>query len=275
MKVKNGWRGYKMSTDEEFEITIKRDYKVSKHNRLIQKSRYEMSLAEQRAVAYICSLIKPAEPSPEERKKAYQLNYEFDILEYAKLCGLKSVGGMLYKETRTVLKRLILKIIELELPNGNEVMLAWLVTVVIDKQSGKVNIRLNEDLAPLLFDLQRDFTAYELLNILAMKSQYSIRVYELMQSHAYQKLVTYELDKLKKMLMVDEMKGYKNFNDFRKRILEPAIAEINEYANLNVTYEPITKGRKVVKIKFLISKKEPLDRFIAQTKTTKELDHKP
>ena len=73
------------------------------------------------------------------------------------------------------------------------------------------------------------------------------------------------------MLMVDEVKTYENFAAFKRRILEPAMKEINEYTDLHLTYEPITKGRKVVKIKFHIAQKAPLNRFISQAKTTGKL----
>ncbi|MCL2289273.1 MAG: replication initiation protein, partial [Bacteroidetes bacterium] len=245
-----------MTQDERLEIEIKRNYPVFKSNELVQKSRYDLSVAEQRAVAYICSLIRPTIASPKTNGIPYQLEYEFDIWEYAKVCGLKSDGGMLYKETRAVLKRLILKIIEMELPDGDEVMMAWLVTAKLSQRSGKVKIKLNEDLAPYLFDLQEKFTAFGLLNILAMKSQYSIRIYEILKSYAYRKIITFDVDELKRLLMVDGAKGYKNFKDFRKRILEPAMSEINKYTDLSISYEQITKGRKVVKIKFLIAKKD-------------------
>ena len=260
-----------MNSNEKLDITIKRDYLVVKANQLIQKSRYEMSLAEQRAIAYICSMIKPVEPSPATYNAPYQLKYEFDIREYAKICGL-NLDSTVYDDTRAVLKRLMLKIVELQLPNGDDVMIAWITTAWMNKRSGKVKIQINEYLAPYLFDLQENFTAYALLNVLAMKSQYSIRIYEIVKSHAFKKMVTYELDKLKRILMVDGVKSYVRFPDFRRYVLEPAMTEINEYTDLKVSYEPITKGRKVIKIKFHINKKEAFDRFISQTKATEEID---
>ena len=260
-----------MDIHEQKEITVKRSYKISKSNYLVQKSRYDLTLAEQRAVAYICTLIKPCIATPANNNVPYKLEYEFDIWEYAKVCGIHSDGGRLYQDTRNLLKGLMIKIMYIELPDGYESMVPWFTEVGTNKRSGKAKVKINEYLVPYLFDLQKNFTAYELINILAMKSQYSIRIYELARSHAYQKVVEYEIDKLKKMLMVDDVKSYNRFPDFRRRILDPAIAEINEYTDLSVGYKPITKGRKVVKVEFHIAKKAPLDRFISQAKTTGKL----
>ena len=257
-----------MKIDEKKDIAVKRDYLVVKSNQLIQNSRYNLSLAEQRAIAYICSMIKPStEDVP------YELEYEFDIRQYAKVCGLYYLdGGKLYEETKNVLDRLMQKIIHLKLPDETEVMIAWLSTVWLNKKSGKVKIELNKYLVPYLFSLQERFTAYILLNVLAMKSQYSIRVYELLRSYAFRKEVTFELDELKKRLMVDGIKSYIRFPDFRRYVLEPAMEEINEYTDISVSYEPITKGRKVIKIKFMMSMKPPTERYISYAKADSEVD---
>ncbi|WP_408609851.1 RepB family plasmid replication initiator protein [Konateibacter massiliensis] len=48
-------------------------------------------------------------------------------------------------------------------------------------------MRLDEGMTPYLFDLQEKFTSYGLYNILKMKSQYSIRFFEILKSYTYQK----------------------------------------------------------------------------------------
>ena len=262
-----------MNLQEQKEITIKRDFYVVKDNRLIQKSRYDLSLTEQRGVAYICSMIKPVKPSSATCSAPYQLEYEFNILEYAKICGLYYTdGGKLYEEIRDLLKRLMQKIIHVELPDGDEMMIAWLSKVYFSKRNGIAKIEISKDMAPFLFDLQEKFTIYGLLNILAMKSRYSVRIYELVRSHAYQKIIAYEIERLKELLMVDGVKSYVRFPDFRRYVLDPAMTEINRYTDLQVSYDAITKGRKVTKIQFTIDKKPYLDQFIALTNTTKEIE---
>jgi plasmid replication initiation protein len=63
--------------------------------------------------------------------------------------------------------------------------------------------------------------------------------------------------------MVDEVKSYKNFADFKKRVLDKAQEEINELTDLNIYFEPILKGRKTVKVKFRIEQKDAIQRLIA------------
>lgn len=47
-----------MDDEESIKVLTKRQYLTVKSNDLIQKNRFELSLPEQKTVAYICSMIK-------------------------------------------------------------------------------------------------------------------------------------------------------------------------------------------------------------------------
>ena len=65
---------------------------------------------------------------------------------------------------------------------------------------------------------------------------------------------------------------YKNFKDFRIRVLDKAVEEINYYTDITVNYEPITKGRKVVSVKFTIRTKKSMDGYLAYRNTIDEIN---
>lgn len=236
----------------QLELIHSRNYIVSKSNQIVQKSRYQLSLSEQRAICYICSLIKPQTALERADKKPFELQYVIDIKTYAKVCGIED-NGRVYEETKALLKGLITKVMWLTLEDGTETTVNWIQKVWTNKQSGKAKIKLDEDMIPYLFDLQEKFTAYGLNNILRMKSQYSIRLFEILKSYSWQKTKTFNVEELKKMFMVENIKSYKDFSLFRKKVLEIAIAEINELTDLSVSMETETKGRKVIKVKFRFS----------------------
>ena len=276
-----------MNTYEKERVEKERNDLVTKSNQIVQKSRYNFSVAEQRAIAYICSLIGPVE---KEDDSEFQLEYTFNILEYARICGIEQ-GGRFYNEVKAILKNLHDKSMWLTLPDGSETTVSWLAKATISSKSGLAKIELDKDLVPYLFDLKNKFLSYGLKNILNMKSQYSIRMYELLRSHhdmrigqtdkrtaieregSPQKTTwTLDLDELKKILMVDKIKTYDNFKDFRKKVLEVAQKEINELTDTNIYFEPITKGRKVVKIKFSIIRKAFFARACAEHRNDLLLD---
>lgn len=256
-----------MNSEERIDIAKKREYLVVKGNELIQKNRFELSLQEQKTVAFICSMIKPVE-DPEQ---SFQLDYEFNIRDYCKVCGIDFDNGQNYADIKAVLKHLSDRSMWLDDGNG-EVLVRWLSKVRTNKKSGIARIKLDEDLVPFLFDLGQKFTQYQLYNILAMKSAFSVRVYELLKSYAYQRSKTFDIDELKRLLSVENVKSYVNFKDFRRYVLEKAQEEINELTDLNIYFEPITKGRKVVKVRFKIDTKNPIERMLAGATAQDRLD---
>lgn len=254
--------------DEKLEKN--RQYLVVKGNDLIQKSRFELSLPEQKTIAYICSKIKPA-----ENGQPFQLEYDFDIREYCKTCGIDYDNGKNYRDVKAILQRLSDRSmwVTFEENPDEEVLCRWLSKVWTNKRSGMAKIRIDEDLAPYLFGLGQRFTQYQLKNILGMKSAFSVRIYEILKSYAYKKFMEIELDELKRLLAVDKVKSYNRFPDFRRYVLEIAMREINELTDLEVSYETILKGKKVVGIRFNIATKDAIGRAIADKKTSMVLDN--
>lgn len=261
-----------MNSDERLEIAKKREYLVVKGNELIQQNRFELSLQEQKTVAFICSMIKPVEAVDKANEVPFQLEYEFNIRDYCKVCGIDYDNGKNYADVKEVLKHLRDRSMWLTLENGSETLVGWLAKVTTNKRSGIAKIKLDEDLVPYLFDLGQKFTQYQLYNILAMKSAFSVRIYELLKSYAFQKSKTFDIDELKRLLMVENVKSYINFKDFRKYVLEKAQEEINELTDINIHFEPITKGRKVIKVKFRIDTKNPIERMLAGATAQDRLD---
>ena len=263
-----------MDIDEREALLKARNYIVAKSNRIVQKSRYDFSMAEQRMIAYICSKIKPIEVIDKAKGVPFQLDYEFRIIDYCRICGIED-NGRVYEECKSLLKGLRDKSMWLTLEDGSETTVGWLAKATTNKKSGIAKIKIDEDLAPYLFDLKSKFLSYGLKNILNMKSQYSIRLYELLKSYHdmkngktdYKKTFwTIDLMELKQRLMVENVKSYINFNLFKTKVLEIAQKEINELTDISIYFEPITKGRKTEKVKFTIVTKLPIERYKAIAK---------
>lgn len=247
--------------DERLEISEQRSYLVVKANEIVQKARYDLNITELKALAYIFSKIKPTDTQLQE--------YTFSIKEYCQVCGLDYKNGGNYKYIKSTIKGLRDKSFWLMDEKGNEVLIGWLQKVRINKGSGKISVKLDDDLQKYIIGLFNNYTQYELLSTLPMKSSYSFRIYELLKSYAYQKDHTFNIDDLKKQLAAT---NYVNFKDFRRYVLEVATREINLYTDIEVSWEPIYKGRKVIQVKFLIKRRDSWGRYVTGMKATKELD---
>ena len=240
-----------MTPEESFELTKKKGYLVVKGNDLIQRNRFELSLMEQKTVAYICSMIKPIKPID----SGFQSEYEFKIRDYCKICDIDYDNGANYAYVKETLKKLRDRSMWMTLEDGSETVVGWLDRVTTNKKSGLAHIRIDDRLIPYLFDLKQQFTQYQLYNILGMKSAFSVRIYELMKSYSFRHTIIFELNELKELLMVEHVKSYVNYKDFRVKVLEKAQTEINELTDINIEFEPIKTGRKVTSIKFIIEEK--------------------
>lgn len=105
------------------------------------------------------------------------------------------------------------------------------------------------------------FTKYLLAQTASMKSAYSVRLYELLvQWKTAKKTPLLQLDCFREQLGVDDTE-YKLMSDFKKRVLNVAVDEINEKTDLKVSYEQVKKGRTITGFKFkVLAKDNPKDK---------------
>ena len=87
-------------------------------------------------------MIKPVD-AVDRVQGAYQLEYEFNIREYCKVCGFDYDNGKNYADIKATLKRLRDKSMWLTMENGSETLVGWLSRVTVNKKSGIVQIRLS------------------------------------------------------------------------------------------------------------------------------------
>ena len=242
------------------ELAQIREYEVVKANRIIQNSRYELSTQEQKIILYLITKIKPGDTE-------FNL-YEFKIVDFCKVCGIDKENGKNYADLKRTIKELADKSIWVTLENGKETLIRWIERPYIDHKGGTIEIKLDELMRPYLLQLKERFTAYSLYFTLAMKSKYSIRIYELLKSYEYLSGCTIEVDELKKMINAEKYTMYK---DFRVNVLDVSLHEINEYSDIAVSYEIEKQGRKVDKIKFTIKSKTDI---IERVHTFKKIEER-
>ena len=133
-----------------------------------------------------------------------------------------------------------------------------------NEKQGSISLYLNTRLHKYLLNLVEkggNYTQYELWNVLSLKSKYSIRLYELFRSYAYQSKKEFEIDRLRGLLCVE---NYARYPEFKRWVLDKAIAEINQYTDLKVSFKPVRTGRahKITSVIFYITKKEIQKLFI-------------
>lgn len=220
---------------------------IRKSNELIE-ARYRLGIGEQRLVLLLTSEISPNDDDFQD--------YEVKVTDFAQMFNLES-DKSLYEKVEQAAESLLGKIITLA--DGPDIeRTVWLSYVKYIKGSGFVKIRFDKSLKPYLLQLQGHFTQYNLKHVIGFKSQYSIRLYELIKMEAFKaknKKIekTFTLVDLKDFLGIGK-KEYTAFDNLRRRVIEPAVKEISLQTDLTIIeVKKIKAGRKITGIVILAS----------------------
>lgn len=121
--------------------------------------------------------------------------------------------------------------------------------------NGEITLCLSEQIRPYLIGLNKWFTQYQLKNIIGMKSVYGIRLYEILRcddnkARGEKYIFKYSIKNLREVLNCESK--YKQIKEFKEKVIEKAIQEINNNSDLFVSTEYIKTGRKITDIKFII-----------------------
>lgn len=222
---------------------------VYKSNDLIQKSKFSLSKVEIQIMNYIISQID----SPLYDKEFNRI--QFNIRDFYKMAGVDNLPGSAYNYLKATIKTLADKSVWVSITDDNdeekETLIRWIEKPEINKKSGMVTIKLDDDLKPFLLNMNGYIKA-QLSYSFKMQSKYSIRLYELLKSWEKAGSKHFEVSELKLRIDADH-KSYENFGIFRKKVLDVAISEINEFTDIYVTYSEEKTGKKITGITFTIT----------------------
>jgi plasmid replication initiation protein len=244
---------------EEEKIKARELY-VKKSNALVQKTRQQLSLMENKILLYVISKIN-------EKNDEFQ-TYILSLKEFCEVCGIQSKGS--YAEIKKIAKGMRDKSFWMESEDGGEVTVGWMAKAKVNAQKGTIELKLDDDLKPHLLGMKKKFTKYKYLYIMTMKSSYSMRIYELMKSYQNMGGIIFTVEELKEKLGV-EPKKLARWVDFKRKAIEIALKEINELTDIKVIYTPIKRGREVYEIMFRVFKKNEVDLKVAHERIHRKL----
>lgn len=125
----------------------------------------------------------------------------------------------------------------------------WVGGVKYHHGEGWIELDWFHEVVPHLFNLKPGFTKYKLKQASALRSAYSWRLFELLQS--WQDTGRYEVSIEDFYLAMEVPESYqKNFRETRRRVIEPAVQELIEKNNMLITWTTQNAGRKVIGLTF-------------------------
>lgn len=235
---------------------------VRKSNDLIQNAMSTLTLSQQKLMLHIFAMIKPSDIELPR--------YEMSIYEFLKLCGVDPHNGSMYAQVRNNIDAIAnAKVQWIRLAGTQKItMFRWLSGATIDEGTGKIVLTLDQALKPHLIQLKEFYTTMNITYTLPMKSQYSLKIYELCKS--YQNLyltkkqkgepLVWNIETLKKQVDCNAT----NWAHVRRTVLDKAKSEINGHTDIYFDYEVYEKDRqRVIAVAVTI---EPVDKQVADDK---------
>lgn len=218
--------------------------KAKINNFIVKKSndltiaRYSMTVNEQRLLLACISQIPVDVP----------LSCEFEFvltMEQAQELFYSAKGKHnIHRDMREAVAALWERYVKIPLSNGGVLQTRFVSSIVWEADRHTVKVNFAPKILPYLSMLKGNFTRYRLNNVVQLTSFYAVRIYELIVrwsengKHSSEEI---EIEELKKILDIEEK--YESFSQFRGKVIEIAVSQINANTDFQVEYEFKKSGR--------------------------------
>jgi plasmid replication initiation protein len=140
--------------------------------------------------------------------------------------------------------------------NVENVLSRWVSEIRYIDDEATVKLIFAPAIVPLITRLEEQFTKYELQQISNLSSAYAVRLYELLiawRSTGQTPIIELAEFRQKIGVLDDE---YTRMGNFKDRVLNLAIAQINEHTDIKVQYQQHKKGRNIYGFSFTFKQKK-------------------
>lgn len=231
---------------------------VVKDNSLINAS-YTLGLVEQRLI--LLAIIEARETGKGIDAETF---LEIHAQHYADRfhVDVKNTYAMLSDAVMTLFNRQVTYMTIDEKRNKPEKrVVRWVSGISYVEGAGVVKLRFAPEIVPLITRLEQNFTSYELMQV-ANLNLYATRLYELLVSwRSAGKTPIIEINEFRSKLGLTETE-YKAMGDFKKRVLDPAIKQINKHTDITMKVEQHKTGRSITGFSFKFSQKAKIEKTI-------------
>lgn len=226
---------------------------VVKDNILINAS-YNLEVTEQRLI--LLSIIQARETgqgiTSDSKLEIHASEYasRFDVTKEAAYSALKSAVNNLFERKfsfrdsyKTTNKEIVVKS-------------RWVSRIAYVDDLAILEITFAPDVVPLITRLEKHFTSYQLKQVSQLTSKYAIRLYELLIAwKEVGNTPIMSLTEFREKLGLD-INEYQKMVNFKSRVLEPALQQINDFTDITVKYEQYKTGRSITGVSFSFKSKK-------------------
>lgn len=229
---------------------------VYQSNKLIEAS-HSFSLLEQKLIRVLASMIRKDDIDFKE--------YQFKAIDLSKILNIQQKN--IYREIDKITDKLMLRVIKRK-NDTNEKFAKFHLIKKAEFENGILTMKIDEEVKGFYLELKQ-YTKYQLKNIMKFKNAYSFRVYELLKQYETIRSRELSLEDLRTILDIEKTE-YPKYANLKQKILNSAMKEINANTDISFEFEEIKIGRKVTSLKFYINTNKTKNKVIEEVCATKE-----
>jgi len=236
------------------ETTIYNQAKLIQSNELTL-SKYNITSTAQDILYYIIFDLQ-------QNKKNFIDNDFIMNIDLIDLCKIINVKSNNYKHVIESLKNLMNIVYEYQSVGGKIILGHFISNVIYDTKNYNFTIKITEETKTLLLNLTKNYTLYQITEVLKLKSIYSKRLYKFFSMYKnLHKKPTLTIDELRNMF--DLKSKYKLYAHLKERIIITAQKELKAKTSISFNFTEHKIKNRVASIDFHIN-------FYNEYKTTKD-----
>jgi len=214
---------------------------VVQSNPLIE-AQYKLDLMAQKIIRYLVSKIKP-----DDEKLGKDHIYTLPVSDYCKIMD-REYKTKVFEDIKAAAEKLLST--KITIRRGKEVIrTTWIASYKYHMTEGWFEFSFSDHLERELLKLKDQFTQYYLKNVSKLKSQYSIRLYELLKQYVSVGQRKINIEDLRAMLGIEENE-YAIFRNFKEWVIKRAHTEITQKTDIDFEFKVIKLSRKPIAILF-------------------------
>ncbi len=195
----------------------------------------------------LCRLYSEIRRTPANLSACY---FHLSISELADL--LSESSGRRYEYLRAAVRGLISKPMEYYHSDSQcTIITAPLSACTINPKAGRVEFFVLPQLCTWIRETKKSYTEFDLYAVLKLRNKYSKRIYLHLRQWLSTGIWYTDQADLRALFEIDQDK-YTRFEDFKKRILKPALEEINAKTELSVKLTNVKNGRTIEQLCFQV-----------------------
>lgn len=230
-----------MSKKKNEIIELKEGFTRNQSNvsNVIANARTKMTSLELKTFYQVSTLIQMDDSEFKE--------YEISVSEFMKALNISDTNR---EQVVKLCKRLIRQVFEIEQVGGDYLAYTIFSKMHYKHKEQKILMSFNDEFRPFLLQLKQFTKIHQIKYIKKFDSKYAIRFYVLLKDFRQMTHRDFNLEAVARMFELPKSIT-DNYNNFYKKVIQPALSEINTKSDLEITsYEIIQKkGKKITNVR--------------------------